>query len=218
MTSQFFQDRLMVGFHIRWHDKLHDWEIVPPMMDNDVGGARALPFGEGATVADFTAVMQQILSHYPADSVRFLVTSNNALIKDDILSRFGEAVVTINGPLDRTSREGMDFAALEFFALARSDLVVHTYGSTFAEEAVAMRGVPLVGIWNKARIYAKDARLAHCGHMQFMNLASQSPIPYTYTEGTEDKRSLDQPYYPIFNCPMLTEWGINDLYCARPDS
>ena len=33
----------------------------------------------------------------------------------------------------------MDFAVLEFFALARSDLVIHTYG-TFAE-AVAMRGV-----------------------------------------------------------------------------
>lgn len=218
MTSQFFQDRLMVGFHIRWHDQRHDWEIVPPMIDGNEGegAAQALPFGQGAGVSDFEVLMHQISNHYPAESVRFLVTSNNLSVKQDILSKFGESVVAINGPLDRTTREGMDFAVLEFFALARSDLVIHTYGSTFAEEAVAMRGVPLVGIWNSASIFAQDARLAHCGHMQFMNLASQNSIPFTYTEGTKDQRSLDQPYYPIFKCPMLSEWGIKDLFCARP--
>ena len=218
MHAQFFKDRLMVGIHIRWHDKRHDWEIVPPMMDgsdNFGGSPKALAFGEGASVADFEAVMLQILAHYPADSVRFLVTSNDADVKKSVLSRFGESVVTINGPLERTSEAGMEFAAVEFFALSRSDLVVHTYGSTFAEESVAIRGVPLVGIWNSARIFAHDARLAHCGHMQFMNLASKQAIPFSYTEGTTDKRSLHHPYYQIFRCPMLSEWGIYDLYCAQ---
>ena len=224
LKSQFFRNKLMVGVHIRWHDQNHDWEVVPPMLQDGDGQqkASALPFGSGASVDDFEKVMRQVLTKHQhptkGESVRFLVTSNSLAVKERMLSRFGDSVVVMNGDLERSSSSGMDFAAAEFFALAQSDLVVHTYGSTFAEEAVQISGSPLVGIWNSASIYAQDTRLAHCGHMQFMNLASSSQaIPMSYTEGTTDRRNLDNPYYPIFTCPFLSEWGLKDVYCSLPE-
>ena len=215
LQRQYFQERLVVGVHIRWHDHRYDWEVVPPMMEGERAAATALAFGDGAGLSDFESAMSEILAKHPNGTVRFLVMSNSAIIKQEVLSRFDDSVVTITGELERGSQEGMEFAALEFFALARTDLILHTYGSTFAEEAAQIRNVPLVGIWNKARIYSQDPRLAGCGLMQYVNAVGEmSPIPYTYTEGTRDQRGVDDPYYEISPCPFLPEWGLRDLHCS----
>ena len=132
-----------------------------------------------------------------------------------MLSRFDDSVVTMTGELERGSQRGMEFAALEFLALAQADLILHTYGSTFAEEAARIRNVPLVGIWNQARIFSHDPRLMACGIMQYVNVVEETmPIPYSYTEGTTDQRGVDDPYYLMSSCPFLSEWGLRDLYCS----
>ena len=134
-----------------------------------------------------------------------------------MLSRFDDSVVSITCELERGSQQGMECAVLEFFALAKSDLILHTYGSTFAEEAAQMHKVPLVGIWNAARIYSQDSRLAGCGHMQYINTGvSRTPFPFSHTEGTRDQRGVDCPYYEMYPCPSyLPEWGLRDLYCSQ---
>ena len=49
---------------------------------------------------------------FPNGTVRFLVMSNNVRIKQEMLSRFDDSVVTMTGELERGSQRGMEFAAL----------------------------------------------------------------------------------------------------------
>ena len=185
------------------------------MMEGERAATSALAFGDGASLSDFESAMSEILTKHPKGTVRFLVMSNDARIKKEVLSRFDDSVVAITGELERGSLQGMEFAALEFFALAQADLIIHTYGSTFAEEAARIRNVPLVGIWNQARIFSQDPRLVGCGIMQYVNVVRETaPIPYSYTEGTTDHRGVDDPYYLMSSCPFLSEWGLRNLYCS----
>ncbi len=43
--------------------------------------------------------------------------------------------ICLDGVLERHSVDGVKFAMVEWLLLSRSDLILHTYGSSFAMEA-----------------------------------------------------------------------------------
>ena len=207
MKKEYFTDRKMVGIHVRIHDEVHDWEVVPPLMDSN----KAVQFGSGATMHDFTVIMRDILNKQT--SSRIFLASNNPEVKAELLKQFGEDVIVLNGELSRSTSGGMQFALLEWYALAQSDLIVHTYGSTFAEEASFVNRKSLVGIWHSYNIFTLDTRLPFCGHMQYTKHLASNGVSYTYNEGTKDARDIDDTYFSLGFCNYLDDWGISKLYC-----
>ena len=90
VKSEFFNQHVMIGVHIRLHNQLYDWEVVPPSPMNP---SKSTAFGEGATIDDFIEHMKNIQNHlYFEDSsgnrrntVRFFVASNEERAKQRIL-------------------------------------------------------------------------------------------------------------------------------------
>ena len=78
----------MIGVHVRIHDKLYDWEVVPPAPD---GGDKATAFGEATKLEDFLTQMvsieQRLISSHPnaKPSHRFFILSNDRQTKDALV-------------------------------------------------------------------------------------------------------------------------------------
>ena len=71
--------RLVVGVHIRIHDPMFDWAVVPP-----VGvGSSAAEFGHTATISDFHAQMTSIAEIYN-DEVLFVIASNSRDVRIEL--------------------------------------------------------------------------------------------------------------------------------------
>ena len=121
--------RLPIGVHIRAHDQIYDWEVVPPAP----GQKKAQAFGQGATVAHFEAAMSKMADYFGPDRVRFFVASNLPAAKQLMQGRF-EGSIALYGEESRSSRDGIQFALMEFLLLSQTSLILHTFGSTFAME------------------------------------------------------------------------------------
>ena len=52
--------KILIGIHIRTHEKEQDWAVVPPLM----GQQQARRFGEGASLDDFTSAMWRIHNRF----------------------------------------------------------------------------------------------------------------------------------------------------------
>lgn len=115
--------------HIRTHDRQYDWEVVPP----GPGQNEAQAFGDGATVAQFQAVMHNMTKYFGLGRLRFFVASNDPEAKRYMHGKF-EGCIALFGDDGRSSRDGMQFALMEFLLLSKTALILHTFGSTFAME------------------------------------------------------------------------------------
>eukprot|EP01031_Cornospumella_fuschlensis_P028177 gene28177-34025_t len=193
LMQSYFDEYIPIGIHIRIHEDTYDWAVVPPRFTKT-----AHEFGHGATLDDFMSVMEKMQRHFEVKDdegikrslVRFLIVSNNQTAKDAIQNRFGPLAVALQGPLGRDSSDGMLFALIEFLALSRTSLIVHTHYSSFAQEAAYVHGVPLVGIWEGALLYMDDVRLPFCGHEQFIKAYAKSLGSGEFEEGTTDRRKV----------------------------
>lgn len=177
VIQEHFSNKIMIGIHIRVHDSLQDWEVVPPLMGSKMAGK----FGEGATLEDFETIMRQISQNFryvsPDGSVsfgcKFFIASNSQAAKDHMLERFPESVA-ISGTNSRVSHDGMIFSLIEWLLLSESALVVNTHGSSFAIEAAMKRLIPLIGIWDHRLIHHSDIRLPYCGHLQYLSVSTET--------------------------------------------
>lgn len=146
--NNYLSDSLVIGVHIRMHDKQQDWRVVPPMSK----GTEALEFGDGAGIVEFDRVMKMVdnalsnNAHSETDDTsshqtstaklhKFFLASNSKIIKDYFAARFENMISIATPNYARNSTEGMFFAFLEWLLLSEADLVINTYGSTFAVEA-----------------------------------------------------------------------------------
>lgn len=169
----------MIGIHIRDHDPLHDWEIIPPPQSSNTQDGnipRALKFGDGATLTDFLTVMHQINSHFTSHTtngvinhVRFFVASNNIAVKEKILEQLPTSVA-LYGDHDRNSVEGVKLALIDWFLLSESSLIINTYGSSFSQEASRRKMIPLIRMYDHQLVYMDDIRLPFCGNMRFLQV------------------------------------------------
>ena len=205
---------IVIGMHIRVFDENFDWEIVPPLMNSH----EAERFGVGATLGDFLQVMRALLQGVGGHRIRFFVSSNDQAVKETLknMPDVGDKIMTLNSKsnenYNRATTQGQLFALNDFMALANTDLVVHTYFSSFAEEASRVHGVPLIGLWYGSQVLYNHVLLPFCGNRHYLATASDSVVN-EYTEGTDDRRNLSNPYAAIYPCKLLSEFYFPNLYC-----
>ncbi len=209
-ASDLAEPTVMVGVHYRAHNAEEDWEVVPPASE----GGKAVTFDASAPLPEFEYSMRQLLTHNPR--IRFLFASNNAAAKDRMIQLFGDKVVVLRGPHERSSVTGMQLAMIEWYFLAQSDLVLHTHGSTFAEEAAQMRGnVPLVSILHGQLVLTAQPSLPYCGLLHYMGRDAPGGTTQVYEEGTTDHRRIRNKFFRFQPCAAFSaHWGLNDVYCA----
>lgn len=205
----------------RWHDPLQDWAVVPPAPGVS---AEAGTFGEGAGIEDFISIMTNI-QRACVRSCRFFVASNSQAHKQALLQAFPDAVSlssaaneeeTRKGKEERHPRstsEGMVLALIEWLLLSEAALVVNTYGSSFAVEAALRRLRPVAGVWQGQLLLHSSLHLPFCGHMQFAQAALDSPVRFSYREGTVDGRAVEGSLLAMQPCDLLQNWGLHDVMC-----
>ena len=207
--SHFGANHLMVGVHYRVHREEFDWAVVPPLLDTDT----SLKFSEGASLEDFKTTMTELLTAKP--HIRFFFASNDVDAKEDILNIFQDKVVILRGSDSRSSVEGIQFALLEWLTLSRAQLVLHTYGSSFGQEAAQVHGAALVGIWHQYKVYSRNGLLNYCGIPNFMKKYTNFGVSKAYMEGTVDRRVIDDQYFRIKSCTSMDQWGMSEVYCSE---
>lgn len=220
----YFRGYIAVGVHMRVHDGLYDWAVIPPIG----GGNTALEFDQAAGVDDFVKIMKRIETHFEVkppltstdDStkksfVRFFVASNNMTEKLKLLQHFPTAI-SLTGDLTRDSKEGMELAFLEWLILTRTSLVIHVYGSSFASVATDLSGVPLVSLIHGQWVHAKDVNNhKFCGNTLYARYYGQTAKSYSFTEGTIDNREISGTLLRTKVCNSLLNWGLDEAVCLE---
>lgn len=214
LMDQYFGTYLPIAVHIRSHDQQYDWAIIPP-----AEGSMATVFGERVSLQDFMTLMRQIQRYFTIQDgdkerslARFLIVSNDQSIKQQVLAEFGSAAVTMTGDLSRSSPEGMQFAFMEWLAISRCELVLNIWGSTFAVEAAAVHGKPVVGIWEGRAIHSNAQHLPFCAHTGYLIMYGQHKAFTTIVEGTEDKRQIKGKSFELQFTNSLQHLGLPQIY------
>jgi hypothetical protein len=212
-----FSDSLQIGVHIRAHDSMYDWNIVPPTGDSQSAEA----FGESATLNDFISVMSGIDEKFTSSDKRgqtrktakFYIASNDEGVKESVLNTFPNTIA-LHGNHNRNNNDGIQFALVEWYVLAHSALVLHTHTSSFAEEAAAVYERPLLAIWGHAVLHKNNPLLPQCGHMQYMNAYATDFSSARFTEGTVDNRVVDTKVFALKEVDMFKGWGVPVAYAS----
>ena len=112
---------------------------------------------------------------------------------------------------------------VEFGMLSRTDFVVHSFASSFGEEAAAVRNVPSMKIRKGGNIGGIDLENteAECGNNQLLNLRKKKKKRkgtlvgegevVCFVDGTG--KEVCQSKITKKRCVHLEKWGINDAYC-----
>lgn len=105
-------------------------------------------FDQAASLEAFVGVMEDLIQTHPA--VRFFLASNSAQAKRNLVQHFGASrVLTLQDEAQLGERESVHslvVALAEFYLLGATSFVVHTRGSSFAREAAARSGIPVVDV------------------------------------------------------------------------
>eukprot|EP01039_Chlorochromonas_danica_P006403 gene6402-7058_t len=207
VMQTYFAGRMAVGVHVRIHDPLHDYPAVPDPHNprrNDSTGKSI--FGEGAGVDAFSSLIGRIHDHFrrvhphlPISPVRFLIASNSDHVKKMLLERWGDAALTLTGSLERESHTGMYFAFLEWLALSRCEIVLHTFASAFATVAAQVHLKPTVGLWMGVPVYHDALLLDQCGQTRFLVLHLTEGRQAFELQESHDLQGfgLETTYHPI---------------------
>jgi hypothetical protein len=220
LFETYFQTYIPVGIHIRTFNPVYDWAVVPSANENM---KHAEKFNENLTTEDYIQIMQQIYEKFAyqdpmtglkKSAIRFFLASNTAEEKQIFGKHFDENVIYINGEYDRNSTDGIQFALIEWLLLSKMGLLIHTHGSSFAEEAAMVYGLPLVGLTNNKIVMMKDSLLLpHCGSLQFSKVYGMKVKAIDIVEGTFDQRQVKAGRLEASPCSHLAEWGLDNIYC-----
>jgi hypothetical protein len=152
---------------------------------------------------------------------KYYIASNDFNIKNSLLNQFDNSVI-IDGDYERDSSDGISFAFIEWLILSNSDLIIHTYGSSFAVEAAQVYNkAPIVGIWGGTPIHYNDKRLPFCGNEQYLKASTSSELnspPQMYKEGTHDNREIESVSIEMYYGNHLNHWGIEKVLCSSKNS
>lgn len=107
-----------VGFHVRTGD--------------NVEAMRHSPLG-----LFLAAARREAASHTDA---KFFLATDSPAVRKAFRDEFGERVITLRGPLTRSSRAGMTLAAADMFALSRCAKIYGSHYSSFSEIAAELGG------------------------------------------------------------------------------
>jgi hypothetical protein len=80
------------------------------------------------------------------ESAKFIVATDNASVKRELQTVYGDRVWFPANSLSRMTRAGMQDALLDFMALSKCSKILGSYDSSFSEMAALFGNVPLVVI------------------------------------------------------------------------
>lgn len=184
----------LVGLHVRKFDASYDWPVV-------AASGVAQRFDDDVEM--HFAAAEQVLAHRP--NAKLFVASNDPDVKRAALRRFGDRALVAIGPTSR-DKHGIYAALLDLAILSRASLILHTFGSSFGEEAAAATNTPSVRLRRDGHVVGVDLDKPNCHHPLFHNLHSNRP-PACYAEGG---RRVCAP--PLTLAPCRDVPGL-DAYC-----
>ena len=208
---------VVVGVHVRATKQENDWPSV-------AYDGTFLSFDEVAPLEQIYARMKEVWEFRP--NVKFYVASNDGSVKSALMDSFPRGVCfgirLQEGSLVRDTTEGIQMAVAEFILLSRTELVVHTFGSSFAQEASFLGRVPELLIRKGGDVFhSNDYATPACHHSsmkyidgsversQTTGLPRNKPFPFDLTAPGEVSVSL---------CKFLkARWGIAFAYCLATD-
>eukprot|EP01039_Chlorochromonas_danica_P010767 gene10767-11967_t len=215
-----FASSIPVGVHIRTHNPLFDWAIIPPKQ-----GTQALRFGETSNTSVFIDLMKTIQKHFNGQSkennnfVKFFVASNSHTVKEELVSVFGvNAAVALIGDAHRNSSDGMMFAFHEWLILSHCELLINSWGSTFALEAAQRFLKPIVGIWYDVALLSSNMYTPQCSNLQFF-IHYETPLQVnSIIEDTVDKRKVKTMTFDLQPSSWLASFGLPQVFVPVPSS
>jgi len=208
---------LVVGVHVRLFDSVHDWATIPPPSDST--RREALIFDEAAPLYLFVQAMQQMLDRYPR--IKFYVASNSKAAKQALVGHFSnDVVIAVDFPmrtLTRDSRIGIQIALLEWMVLAHTAIILHSFGSSYAEEAAQLHLIPTIRIRKGGNVMGPDLTLPFCNNHVIGNQVAKSFTNATAQEHSSSKKNLKSglPYIGDFDRTFLTHYG--ELSCFEDE-
>jgi len=208
----------VVGVHVRAFDGAHDWATVPPP-PSAPPGAPALTFEEAAPPAAFARVMDQILERFPR--AKFYLASNSNDVKKAFLDRYSSDVVyTINVDndlaKDRASAAGLRLALLDWWALGHAALVVHSFGSSFAEEAAGLHGPPTVRVRQGGNFMGPDLDMPFCNNHVLGNAIAEQYWRLQRMDEMQNEEELDSLWDNLEELPFGALIPVNNQYSSSP--
>ena len=207
------------------HEDAFDWPVVPPLQEYDSEDdqsnnvLQALKFGEATDVSHFITTMKQIQTHFEYEDpvskqrkswVKFFIASNSLDTKKLLLQHFpGSVAITEDYP--RNHADGVVVAFLDWLLLSKSALILHSHGSTFAEEAGIKSHSPIVSQVASRLVLHHSNLLPYCGIMYYMDF-DIVPVEQVGVVDDEPKK------YGKINLRLcgdrLSHWGLSEVYCA----
>ena len=140
----------VVGIHYRVYDQRYDWPILPPSSMTNFSNNLTLSFDQSTPLE---VILQSILQLYQKNSkIKFFLASNNLQSKKIILEMLKthlrnppEIFISSkklfiegfdNNFISRSLQSSIEDAVVDFYILGTiSDLILHTKGSSFGQEA-----------------------------------------------------------------------------------
>jgi len=220
----------MFGIHFRSFDERHDWPVVAPQSgllnkDGELtegDASRAGQWNDVAPLSSFLTTMKTLHQTFP--TALFFVASNSAMAKRTLVDAFPKGVVfTLNhaaaeGDLSsRSDVTAVQLALIDFVVLARAELIVHSFGSSFGEEAAAVEGVASVRVRVGGDIWGVDVSKTQCNNPQLIALRGGETIGETmgekvcFVDGLG--REVCQPKLEMEWCGVANErFGLKEVY------
>ncbi len=86
--------------------------------------------------------MDAIIENEPRS--KFFLATDEVGVKDRLMSKYGNRILSLNINLSRTNVDGMRGAVADLWALSRTNKVLGTYYSSFSKIAAEIGGVDLI--------------------------------------------------------------------------
>ncbi|GMH83402.1 hypothetical protein TrVE_jg1031 [Triparma verrucosa] len=174
---------------------------------------------EYASTDLFLKIINEMITSDGGVGYTFLLFSNSKVIKKRIVDTFPKnTVYALNydddkeGLMDRASTRSVQEALVDFVLLSETDFVVHSFGSSFGEEAATINMLPSVRVRLGGSIYGVDVQLEGCNHPQIMNeVGVGQGGEVCFFDGSKEvcNNKLLKKY-----CAFVgEEWGLRDVYC-----
>lgn len=206
----------MVGFraglHARTTDAAFDWPVVPPQ---EPGAADAQSWEVAAPVAHHFAAAQVVLAKHPR-AVVFLC-SNDDTVKAAAAAAFtpSQLVYADWAGAGRAVRDAGAVAALaDWLVLGDAAVVLHTFGSSFGEEAAARTLAPSIRIRRGGHVLGVDMNRPHCNHPLFENADGARDAADELACFEESDAAVCAP--PLVKKPCdaaIGAWGLGAVFC-----
>ena len=166
----------LVGVHLRAFDAEHDWNVIPPQPPSSPS---AQDWADVSPTSLFTSTIKAMHASNP--STCFLAFSNSRSAKKELVDSLPKNVIYSldrdmppggSSDLDsRSSPSSIQLAMVDFVLLASCSFVIHSFGSSFGEEASAARTLPSLRIRRGGNIYGVDTDMEYCNNLQLGEIA-----------------------------------------------